>query len=87
MYVVIIRKKVTKSLPSLPSKVLDKFKLLVEDLKESGPVQPNWMNYSKLDKDLYHCHLGYHYSACWKNENGTITIEVYYVGSRERAPY
>jgi len=60
---------------------------LVRDLEATGPVQPSWMNYSKLGDDRYHCHLGYHHSACWMSLNGTITIEVYYVGSRENAPY
>ena len=60
---------------------------LVGDLKESEPVQTSWMNYSQLANGTYHCHLGYHHVACWRCENGTITIEVYYVGSREGAPY
>ena len=56
-------------------------------LKQSGPVQPSFMNYSKLGEGDYHCHLSRKRVACWKNENGTLTIEVYYVGSRESAPY
>lgn len=32
------------------------------------------------------CILYYHV-ACWYNENGTYKVEVYYVGSRESAPY
>ena len=31
--------------------------------------------------------LSYHHVACWYNENGTYKVEVYYVGSRESAPY
>ena len=31
--------------------------------------------------------LAYHWVACWRNENGSIVVEVYYVGSREDAPY
>lgn len=45
------------------------------------------MNYSKLGPDNYHCHLSRKWVACWTNENGTLTIEVYYAGSRESAPY
>ena len=49
--------------------------------------QPTWKNYSKLGKNKYHCHLNYRHVACWTAEKETITIEVYYVGSREKAPY
>jgi len=31
--------------------------------------------------------LNYHYVACWRTDKATITIEVYYVGSREKNPY
>ena len=37
--------------------------------------------------NMYHCHLSRKWVACWKNESGTLTIEVYYVGSRQSAPY
>ena len=36
---------------------------------------------------LYHCHLSYKWVACWQCEGDSITIEVYYAGSRENAPY
>jgi hypothetical protein len=36
---------------------------------------------------LYHCHLSYRYVACWTWRKKEIVIEVYYVGSRENAPY
>ena len=32
-------------------------------------------------------HLNYRYVACWNYRQGKIEIEVYYVGSREKAPY
>ncbi len=35
----------------------------------------------------YHCHLTYRYGACWSCEKDEIEIEVYYAGSREKAPY
>ena len=50
-------------------------------------MQPRYSNFSKLGKERYHCHLSYHYVACWYNENGTYKVEVYYVGCRESAPY
>jgi len=82
-----ISKKVLKSIERLPSAIQKKFKYLVDDLREFGPIRPNWPNYSKLERDRYHCHLSRSWVACWKNEKKTILIEIYYVGSREKAPY
>lgn len=82
-----VKKKQLKKLNKLPSKVQDLFVFLQQDLKFGGPEQPSWKNYSKLEKNKYHCHLNYRYVACWTAEKETITIEVYYVGSREKAPY
>jgi len=87
MYQIKIKRRLLKKLESLPRKVQDALFELVEDLKERGPVQPKWPNYSKLNRHDYHCHLNYHYVACWRNEKKIIIIEVYYVGSRENAPY
>ena len=86
-YRVNIGKKALKGLPKLPLLVQKKLNLLLKDLRDFGPVQPNWPNYSKLGSDKYHCHLGYSWVACWESEKGTLIIEVYYVGSRENAPY
>ncbi len=61
--------------------------VLVLDLKDTGPEQPKWQNYSKLSSTEYHCHLGTSWVACWKHDKDTISIEVYYVGSREKSPY
>lgn len=84
---VAISKKVKKALMKVPPKIRDKFTILAIQLSESGPVASNWLNYSKLGDNHYHCHLAYHWVACWTYEKDTITIEVYYVGSRENAPY
>ena len=86
-YKVIFSGRVKKSLKKLPVKIQDKFFILAEQLAESGPVCKNWLNFSRIGKNLYHCHLSYHWIACWSYEKKTITIEVYYVGSRENAPY
>ena len=56
-------------------------------LISTGPVQPSYRNFSKLGKGRYHCHLSYHWVACRECHNGEYIIEVYYVGSRESAPY
>ncbi len=84
-----IKKNVKKSLKKLPSGILDRLALLIEHLEQKG-VNPGklWSNFSKLRKNQYHCHLTYSYVACWEDKGGKIqVIEVYYVGSRENAPY
>ena len=87
MYTVKIKRKIEQNLNKLPQKVQDLFSELVDDLREKGPIQACWPSFSSLSKNEYHCHLKYRYVACWRNEKNTITIEVYYVGSRENAPY
>jgi mRNA-degrading endonuclease RelE of RelBE toxin-antitoxin system len=87
MWQVTIKKKQEKGLNKLPVAVRALFKALVQDLQYDGPELPGWPNYSKLGGNKYHCHLNYRYVACWTAETKTITIEVYYVGSRENAPY
>ncbi|OGV68002.1 MAG: hypothetical protein A2283_10705 [Lentisphaerae bacterium RIFOXYA12_FULL_48_11] len=86
-YEVRIKKKAEKNLNRLSLEVRQLFFLLVEDMKESGPIQRDWKNFSKLGENEYHCHLNYSHVACWTWEKNTIEIEVYYVGSREKAPY
>lgn len=87
MYKVTVKKKVLKKLPKLPSWVILKFEQLVVLLEDDGPIQPSLQNYSQLGSQIYHCHLGYSWVACWKLLESGIEIEVYYVGSRENAPY
>lgn len=87
MYQVKIKKKVDRRLQKLPERVKKVLYLLMNDLREEGPVQAGWQNFSSLGKNRYHCHLTYHYVACWTCRKDEILIEVYYVGSRENAPY
>ena len=82
-----IKKKVARGLKKLPPNVKKLLFLLIEDLKSDGPIQKSWNNFSSLDKDKYHCHLTYRHVACWTYLKEEIEIEVYYVGSREKAPY
>ena len=60
---------------------------LIIDISETGPVQPQYHNYSKIGKVTYHCHLAYKWIACWRCEDDKFIVEVEYVGSREKAPY
>jgi mRNA-degrading endonuclease RelE of RelBE toxin-antitoxin system len=82
-----IQKKVARGLLKLPPDVKKLLFLLIEDLKADGPIQKSWRNFSSLGGNKYHCHLNYRYVACWTHNKGEIEIEVYYVGSREKAPY
>ncbi len=62
---------------------------LLRELK-TRPETPNWPNYGKLSKMHYHCHLKKGrptYVACWTADKKSKTIEVYYVGTHEKAPY
>lgn len=86
-YTVRITHKALKNLEKMPRSEQEKFFRLKTALETNGPEQPSFMNYSKLGADMYHCHLSRKWVACWKNESGTLIIEVYYVGSRESAPY
>ncbi len=86
-YEVRIKTKVAHGLEKLPADVQKLLFLLMADLQTDGPIQKSWRNFSPLGKDRYHCHLNYRYVACWTCRNNEIVIEVYYVGSREKAPY
>lgn len=86
-YDVVLKKNVAKGLRKLPAWVQKKMTVLAKDLREKGPEQRTWQNYSKLSQTEYHCHLGRSWVACWRHKNHTLIIEVYYVGSREKTPY
>lgn len=88
-------KAVDKQAVKLNKKILFILRLLFEDLVNKGPALPDWPNYSKLHGkkggDHRHCHLQKGkptYVCCWKvvDKNRKI-IEVYYVGTHEKAPY
>ena len=86
-YEVRIRKKAARGLDKLPKSVQQLLFLLVADLQADGPIRRDWPNFSSLGRDRFHCHLTHRYVACWTCKKGEIVIEVYYVGSREKAPY
>jgi len=87
---VTIHKAVEKKLAKLPGKVLDALSRLLADIEIWGPVRGNWPNYSKLADGRHHCHLkkgNPTYVAVWNEDKDTITVEVVYVGTHEKAPY
>lgn len=88
-WTVITKRKTKRSLLKLPKKIQETYDALVIDLAMKG-LNPGkrWQNYSKLGKGKHHCHLTYSYVACWEESaEGIKIMEVYYVGSRENAPY
>lgn len=87
MFIVLINKSSQKNIEKMPLLIRDMTALLIEDLKNKGPVLKYWANFSRLEEGKYHCHLSRKWVACWKNEKNSIIIEVYYAGSRENAPY
>jgi mRNA-degrading endonuclease RelE of RelBE toxin-antitoxin system len=87
MYSVLVPKRVAKAIEKIPEPIRRKLVALVEQLQESGPIQPKWPNYGRLSPNRYHCHLSDSWVACWYHEIETAEIEVYYVGSRQNAPY
>jgi hypothetical protein len=86
-YVVTMKRRIERRAAKMPARERDLLADLVDDLEEFGPEQSEWPSYSKLSATEYHCHLSYHWVACWRHEAETIEIEVYYAGSRENAPY
>jgi hypothetical protein len=87
MYKVVITKKTLKGIERMPEPLQKKMANLVEDLRDQGPIQNDWLNFSKLGGNRYHCHLSYSWVACWYHQPHSMVIEVYYAGSRENAPY
>lgn len=84
-----VKAKAQKKIKKLPLAIQEKALALSIDLKQHG-VNPGkkWKNFSPLGNGKYHCHLTYSYVACWEKKESEIRlIEVYYVGSREKAPY
>jgi len=86
-YQVVVCKAALKRIQKAPSRVQIRFASLLDDLRNKGPYRSDWPNYSPLGDDRYHCHLGFSWAACWTYSKDILTIEVYYAGSRESAPY
>ena len=85
-----------KQAKRLPKRVIEALRLLTEDLKYNGPAPgKGWPHYGKLkgskNEDKRHCHLVRGkptYVSCWTVvDKKTKIIEVYYVGTHEKAPY
>ena len=82
--------KAEKQAVKLPHKVLDSLIALMSNIREAGPVRGNWPNYSKLTGNRHHCHLKQGkptFVAVWTEDKKTITVEITYAGTHEKAPY
>ncbi len=70
---------------------------LAKEIEVDGPIRKNKSNFGPLHKESnipdksYHCHIKKGkptYVACWNIENKKIKlVEIYYVGTHEKAPY
>ena len=83
--------KAVKQLKKLPIGIKDVVLTLIMDITEKGPIRGEWPNFSKLGPNECHCHLKKGrptYVACWRVlDKKNKIIEVYYVGTHEKAPY
>lgn len=83
--------KAEKQYRKLPNSIKEKLVVLLKEIEELGPVRGSWMNYSKLSSGDHHCHLKKGrptYVVCWRVKDKRIqVVEVYYVGTHEKAPY
>ena len=92
---VTVTKRTAKQLDSLPRPIQERFDLLAKEMEVAGPIRRNWKNFGRLKGDqrieLYHCHIKSGrptYVACWQVVNKEIRLmEIYYVGTHEKAPY
>jgi len=82
-----------RQIRKLPTKIKEDTYALVRELKFYGPYRANWRNYGKFKgtKDCFHCHVNSgkpRYVACWEIiDKKERILEVYYVGTHEKAPY
>ena len=99
MWNVILTTRAKKQLKKIEKERNDIFciyEALERDLILNGPVAKSWHNYTresgiKKGIDRRHCHLKKGkptWVACWEVVNKKIKLlEVYYVGTHEKAPY
>ncbi len=94
-WTVTIHRKAAKQIRKLPNNIKSALLLLVRDLEANGPkTSGTWKNYGKLKGvagNKYHCHIVKGkptYVCCWEVTDKQLKIlEVYYVGTHEKAPY
>ena len=85
-----LHRKAEKQAAVLPRKVLDILFELMREIRIAGPIRGNWPNYGKLTGNRHHCHLKKGkptYVAVWTEDKDTITVEIIYAATHEKAPY
>ncbi|MBL6991693.1 MAG: cytotoxic translational repressor of toxin-antitoxin stability system [Bacteriovoracaceae bacterium] len=95
-----LTKKANKGVRKLPEEIQLRLLALIKKMEIYGPFLKSWSkidrlkfkNYGKLEGhgNKYHCHLKKGcptYVACWEIHSNIILVELYYVGSHEKAPY
>ncbi len=96
-WIVRIKSRIVKDIQNrakTPIEIERAFIDFLKDLELNGPAI-DWPNYGKLKNqgqgiDRRHCHLKKGrptWVACWEVESENYFIEVYYVGTHEKAPY
>ena len=94
-WMVTLSRNALKQAKKLDRRTFRVFDLLVEGLVMNGPVPGSrWLSYGRLvgkkGEDKRHCHLRKGrptYVCCWSVDKKQRLIEVYYVGTHEKAPY
>jgi hypothetical protein len=90
---VFFTKRALKQLNELPLRFKKETRALTNEMERFGPLRYNWKNFGKFkgSDDLYHCHIHKGrptYVVCWQIKDKKFqVIEVYYVGTHEKAPY
>lgn len=90
-WTVIERRYLNKRVRKLPESVQNLLIALKKDMEANGPIRGDWLNFSALTDNRYHCHLKKShptYVAIWEVIGKEIKlIEVIYAGTHENAPY
>jgi mRNA-degrading endonuclease RelE of RelBE toxin-antitoxin system len=92
---IVFTNQAAKQVKQLDEDVVLALQVLANDLKLKGPAPgKHWHHYGKLHRkkqeDKRHCHLikgNPTYVCCWRVYKSDNRIEVYYVGTHEKAPY
>lgn len=90
---VVLSREAGKVIKTLPKGIVEALYTLIREMRISGPYRNNWRNYGKFKgcKNIFHCHINNgrpRYVVCWEvMDKKEKLIEVYYVGTHEKAPY
>ena len=86
-----------KAKKTLPASIQEQLDLLAKEIEILGPIRKNWAGFGPLHKSKgipersYHCHIKKGrptYVACWCVVDKKVKfVEIYYVGTHEKAPY